>query len=299
MNADAALAEEFEGHRAHLRRVAYRMLGSIGEADDAVQEAWLRLHAADGGSIDNLGGWLTTVVARICLDALRARRTRREDGLDGEDGAPPVDAAEAESPEDDVARADALGPALLVVLDTLGPGERVAFVLHDLFDLPFEPIATVLGRSAAATRQLATRARRRVQGAAPAAAVDLERRRAVVTAFLAASRDGRFDDLLTLLDGDARLRADPTAVRAAAAAAGRGAPILERAYRGAEVVATALSGRARGARLALVDGAPGAAWELRGTIRAVFAFRFEGERIVGIDIVMEHVGEFDVQLLDG
>ena len=218
---DDWLAQRFEENRTHLRAVAYRMLGSISEADDAVQEAWLRLSRSDTSGIENLGGWLTTVVGRVCLNMLRSRRSRREEPL-GEPQVgvhlpdPIVSRENGIDPEHEAQLADSVGLALLVVLETLGPAERVAFVLHDLFDLPFDEIAPIVGRSPAAARQLASRARRRVQGAATVPDADLTRRRAVVDAFLAASRGGDFAALLALLDPDVVLRADRAAVQAGA-----------------------------------------------------------------------------------
>jgi RNA polymerase sigma factor (sigma-70 family) len=269
------LAERFEEHRSHLRAVAYRMLGSAAEADDAVQEAWLRLSRSGAGGVENLGGWLTTVVGRVSLDMLRARRARREDPLG--DRLPDELPSRHGDPEQEALLADAVGPALLVVLETLTPAERLAFVLHDLFAVPFEEIAAVLGRSEAAARQLASRARRRVQGAPATAAADPGRQRAVVDAFLAAARDGDFDALVALLDPDVVLRADPAAVQAGAAAEVRGAP----------AVAGTFSGRARFARPALVDGAAGAVWAPGGRPRVVFAFTIAGGRITGIDLVAD------------
>jgi RNA polymerase sigma-70 factor (ECF subfamily) len=197
------LAERFEAHRAHLRAVAYRMLGSPSEADDAVQEAWLRVSRADTGQVENLGGWLTTVVARVSLDMLRARGVRREEPLDGHLPDPAALLAESTDPEQEALLADAVGPALLVVLDTLTPAERLAFVLHDLFGVPFDEIAAILGRSPAAARQLASRARRRVQGADPDPGADRTRQRRVVDAFLAAARDGDLARLTDLVAADA------------------------------------------------------------------------------------------------
>src|SRR5437762_5996518 len=201
------LAEQFEEHRPHLRRVAYRMLGTLDESEDAVQEAWLRLSRVDGTRIENLGGWLTTVVGRVCLDMLRSRSSRREAPLD-------TDALEAsENPEQEAVLADSIGLAMLVVLETLNPAERVAFVLHDMFAMPFEEIAPIVGRSEVATRQLASRARRRVQGAEPAGGTSVGSRREIVDAFLAASRGGDFTALLALLDPDVVLIADDATVR--------------------------------------------------------------------------------------
>src|SRR5262249_42098610 len=212
------LAERFEENRARLRAVAYRMLGAAGEADDAVQEAWLKLSRSDASAVQNLAGWLTTVVARTCLDMLRSRTSRREEPL-----APGAEGGGGGGPEPDLTLADAIGPALLVVLDTLSPGERVAFVLHDMFDLPFENVALVLDRTPAAVRQLASRARRRVRGAtAPVA--DVAQQREVVDAFLAASRDGDFARLVALLSPDVVLSADELAGPTAAAHQRHGAP---------------------------------------------------------------------------
>src|ERR671932_298905 len=203
------LAEQFERHRGHLHAVAYRMLGSLSEADDAVQEAWLRLSRSDADAIENLGGWLTTVVGRVSLDMLRSRRTRREEPLDVHVPDPIVSPAEGSDPEHEAVLADSVGLALLVVLDTLAPAERLAFVLHDMFAMPFEEIASMLGRTPEAARQLASRARRRVKGAdIPAPDPDLARQRAVVDAFFAAARGGDFDALVALLAPDVVLRAD-------------------------------------------------------------------------------------------
>src|SRR4051812_21689305 len=208
------LTERFEEHRTRLRAVAYRMLGSLSEADDAVQEAWLRLSRADSGDIENLAGWLTTVVARICLNMLRARDTRREDSLEVHMPDPLISREGQGDPEYEALLADAVGLALMVVLDTLAPAERLAFVLHDLFAVPFDEIAPLIERSPAATRQLASRARRRVQGAAPPLAADLTRQREVVDAFFAAARDGDFEALVAVLDPDVVLRSDGGTARA-------------------------------------------------------------------------------------
>src|SRR5690349_5073609 len=215
------LAERFEADRARLRGVAYRMLGSLSEADDAVQEAWLRLNRADANDIDNLNGWLTTVVGRIALDMLRSRASRREESLDGAPSAPIARNAAADDPEQEAILADSVGLAMMVVLDTLTPAERLAFVLHDMFAVPFDDIAAIVGRTPAAARQLASRARRRVQGAAPAPDADLAARRAVVDAFLAAARRGDFDALLEALDPDVIVRSHGAEImlRGAAAAA--------------------------------------------------------------------------------
>src|SRR5215510_762504 len=215
------LTEQFEAHRAHLRRVAYRMLGSQSESDDAVQEAWIRLRRADTSGVENLGGWLRTVVARVCLDMLRSRKSRREESLESR-----ARSQAPGDPEREAVLADSVGLALLAVLDTLARAERVAFVLHDMFDLPFDEIAPIVGRSATAARQLASRARRRVRGGATAPDADRTRQREVVEAFLAASRTGDFDALLAVLDPDVVVHADRTAVPAGAAREFRGAPLV-------------------------------------------------------------------------
>jgi RNA polymerase sigma factor (sigma-70 family) len=268
------LARQFEEHRTRLRAVAGRILGSPSEAEDAVQETWLRLSRSDNDSVENLGGWLTTVVARVSLTMLQTRRTRREEPQD--DGLPDVVAGGAH-PEDAAVLADSVGSALLVVLDTLEPAERLAFVLHDMFAVPFDEIAGILGRSPAASRQLASRARRRVQGADASGGADLARRRQVVTAFLAASREGRFEDLLALLDPQVVLRADGVTVRMGATAL----------VRGRQAVAETFSGRARAARPAMIDGVPGAVWAVDGRPRVVFGFAVDAGRIVGIEMIAD------------
>ena len=270
------LVRRFEDHRGRLRAVACRMLGSASEADDAVQEAWLRLSRSDAGAVENLGGWLTTVVARVCLNMLEARRSRREEPVGGDLPDPVAHRGDDHDPEQQALAAEGVGLALLVVLDTLTPAERLAFVLHDLFAVPFEEIAPIVDRSPAAARQLASRGRRRVQGAPPPDA-DLARQRAVVDAFLAASRQGDFEALLALLDPDVVLRADPAAVRTGAAAE----------VRGAAAVAGTFSGRAQTARPALVDGAPGAVWAPGGRPRVAFAFTVADGRILGIDLLAD------------
>jgi RNA polymerase sigma-70 factor (ECF subfamily) len=271
------LAERFEENRAHLRAVAYRMLGSPGEADDAVQEAWLRLSRSDTSGVENLGGWLTTVVARVSLDMLRSRKSRREETLDAHVHGPVAIPADGTDPEQEALLADSVGLALLVVLDTLTPAERLAFVLHDMFAVPFDEIAAIVARSPAAARQLASRARRRVQGAATVPDADLTRQRRVVDAFLAASRDGDFDALLALLDPDVVLRADGAAVQAGAS----------REVHGAPAVAETFSGRARFAQPALVNGAAGAVWAPGGQPRVVFGFTIARGTIVEIDLVAD------------
>jgi RNA polymerase sigma factor (sigma-70 family) len=289
------IAERFETHRPNLRRVAYRMLGSASEAEDAVQEAWLRLARSDADAVANLGGWLTTVVARVCLDMLRSRKSRREEAL-GADVPEPT-----ETPEPDAERqlADSVSLAMLVVLETLSPAERVAFVLHDMFDLPFDEIAPIVDRTPAAARQLASRARRRVQGARTSGDIDREKKRDIVAAFLAASHAGDFTALLALLDPNVVMRADMTAVRSAAANVARGAPQLSAETHGAEKVADTFAGRARAARLALVDGDIGLAFALGGQTRGAFVFTVADGRITDIEIVAdpERVAHLNVAFL--
>src|SRR5690349_14079471 len=271
------LAERFEENRPHLRAVAYRMLGSSAEADDAVQETWLRLSRAGVGGVENLGGWLTTIVARVSLNMLRSRTLRREEPMDPPATGQPVAAPpNGTDPEHEAVLADSVGLALLVVLDTLTPAERLAFVLHDMFAVPFEEIAPIVERSPVATRQLASRARRRVQEARVQPG-EISRRREVVAAFLAASREGDFDALLTMLDPDIVLRADN-----AAAQMGADAEAI-----GARAVAGIFSGRAKALRLALIDGAPGAVWTYRGETRVVFAFTFTGGTITAIEQIAD------------
>jgi RNA polymerase sigma-70 factor (ECF subfamily) len=270
------LAERFEDSRGHLRAVAYQMLGSVSEADDAVQETWLRLSRSETDTVSNLSGWLTTVVARVSLDMLRSRLARREDPWDGSDNLAAPKQDQAPDPETEVITADSVGSALLVVLEMLAPAERLAFVLHDLFAVPFEEIAPIVGRSPVAARQLASRARRRVRGA-EASVADLGRRREIVAAFLAASRTGDFNGLLALLDPDVVLRADPAAVRAGAA------PEVV----GADAVAETFSGRARHAELAIVDGEAGAVWLVGGKPRVVFRFAMAGDKVTELTLTAE------------
>ena len=281
MDEQTFQAEQFERHRGHLHAVAYRMLGSLSEADDAVQEAWLRLNRSDTDVVENLGGWLTTVVGRVCLDMLRTRRSRREDYVGTWLPEPIVAADEAAGPEDEALMADSVGLALLVVLETLSPAERLAFVLHDTFGVPFDEIAPIVGRTPAAARQLASRARRRVRGAAPVPEPDLARQREVVGAFLAAARAGDFDALVAVLDPDVVFRAD-------GGGAGRGVlPPVQ----GAEEVAQRVL--ARGGRFApfgrpaLVNGAAGAVVEVGGAVRAVAGFTVVDDRIVEIDVMLD------------
>ena len=285
MSETDVLAARFEAHRDRLTAVASRLLGSRAEAEDAVQEAWLRVSRAGTAEVADLGAWLTTVVARVALNQLRARASRREDPLDD---APPARLHALADPAEEAVLADSVGLALLVVLDQLAPAERLAFVLHDLFDVPFDQIAPIVDRSPAAARQLASRARRRVRGAQLPDAT--ERRREVVAAFLDASRNGDFTALLALLHPEAVLRSDAVAARMGAAAE----------VRGATEVAQFLSGRARAARLVLVDGTPGAVWSLRGTPKVVFVFTVEDGVVTAIDLLAdpERLAVLDLQPLE-
>jgi RNA polymerase sigma factor (sigma-70 family) len=271
------LTEGFEAHRPHLRAVAYRMLGSTSEADDAVQEAWLRLSRSDVGRVQNLRGWLTTVVGRICLDMLRARTARREAPLDEQAPYLVESRADGPDPEQEALISDSVGLALLVVLDTLSPAERLAFVLHDMFSVPFDEIAPILQRTPDATKMLASRARRRLKAANTTPDTDAARHRAVVRAFLAAARRGDFGALLALLHPDVVLRADGTAIA-------KGAPPE---LRGAADVAGQFSGRAQAARPALIDGAAGAVWATRGRPQVVFDFAIAGGKIVAIALIAD------------
>jgi RNA polymerase sigma-70 factor (ECF subfamily) len=287
------LARRFEEYRAPLRAVAFQMLGSASEADDAVQEAWLRLSLSDTSDVENLRGWLTTVVARVCLDMLRSRRSRREEPLD--DHVPELNGTRADvtGPEDEALLADSVGLALLVVLDTLAPAERVAFVLHDMFAVPFEEIAAIVGRSPTAARQLASRARRRVQAVATLPDTDLARQRKVVEAFLAASRNGDFDALVKVLAPDAVVRADASAVPAGAVSEAHGASAVAEH-------ALAFSRRARYAKPALVNGAVGIAVASHGQVSVVLAFTIRHEKIVTINVIADpaRVRQLDVTALD-
>jgi len=273
------LATSFEETRPHLRSVAYRMLGSHSEADDAVQEAWLRLERADTSGVANLKGWLTTVVARVCLDMLRSRKARREDPIDAPGIAPIADVIATTDPEKETLLADSLGFALLVVLDTLAPAERLAFVLHDLFGVPFEEIAQIIGRSLDATRQLASRARRRVQGA-PAPGSDLGRQREVVTAFLTAMRSGDLEGLLAVLDPDVVVRSDATL-------APPGAPREVRGARNWAQGAVAFGHALRKAEAMLVDGSVGIVLAPGGKVFRAVRFTFEGDKITAVEIIAD------------
>jgi RNA polymerase sigma factor (sigma-70 family) len=281
------LAGNFEAHRAHLRKVAYRMLGSQAEADDAVQEAWLRLSRQDATSIDNLGGWLTTVVARVCLDMLRSRKARREQPIDDNVPEPVAD----ENAEQEALLADSVGLALQVVLQTLAPPERVAFVLHDLFAVPFDDIAPIVGRSTEATRQLASRARRRVQGKPAIPDAEVTRQQEIVDAFLAASRHGDFEGLLAVLDPDVVMRTDAAAMRLEGTAE----------LRGAQAVAQAFKGRARSAQSALINGAVGVVVAPRGQLLLVLNVTIANGKITAIEAVAdpERLAEVDLAILGG
>jgi RNA polymerase sigma-70 factor (ECF subfamily) len=288
MDEKKFLAEQFEHERSRLRAVAYRMLGSEIEAEDAVQEAWLRLNRSEAGTIENLGGWLTTVTARVCLDMLRSRKSRHEEPIENTTFEPSV------GPDDTIEReqrlADSVGLALLIVLDRLAPAERVAFVLHDMFDLPFDTIAPIVERTPAATRQLASRARRRVQGAS-ADKTDVTRQHEIVDAFLTASRDGNLEKLVALLDPDVVFRADHVAVKMGG--------ITE--LRGAQAVAGTFKGRAQAAKPALVDGKVGVAVAFGGNLRIVLALTFVDNRIAGIEAIADpaRIAGFDVEMLGG
>ncbi len=287
------LAERFEANRTHLRGVAYRMLGSLSEADDAVQESWLRLSRSDTSGVEDLGRWLTRVVARVCLDMLRSRKSRREEPLGAQVAEPIANREPGVDPELEALLADSVGLALLVVLETLAPAERLAFVLHDLFAVPFDEIAPIVGRTPTAARQLASRARRRVQGAATVPDADLTRQREVVDAFLAASRGGDFDAILAVLDPDVVVRADRTAVPPGAAREVRGAPAVAEQ-------ALAFSRRARYAQPALVNGAVGVVVAPRGRLFQVMVFTVTRGKIVEIDVLADpaRLRRLDLAVLD-
>ena len=286
------LAQQFEANRGHLRAVAYRMLGSLSEADDAVQEAWLKLSRTDVDSIDNLGGWLTTVIARVCLDMLRSRSSRREESLEAKLPEPAARTS-ASDPESEAQMADSVGLALLVVLDRLSPPERLAFVLHDVFAMPFEEIAPVLGRNPVAARQLASRARRRVQG--PGAIHDARhvQQRGMVSAFLAAIRSGDLEGLVTLLDPEIAVRADQFAVPA-------GVPREIRGARIAAQQAIIFSRGATAARLALIDGVPGLIVAPRGNLTRILRFSFADNAITQLEVLADPtaLAEMEITLFD-
>lgn len=285
------LAERFEAERTRLQAVAYRLLGSTSEADDAVQETWLRLSRADTSDVANLSGWLTTVVARVCLDMLRSRRSRREEPLAADGGGIP----DAADPEREALLAESVGLAMLAVLQRLAPAERVAFVLHDVFGVSFEEIAGIVGRSTVATRQLASRGRRRVQGSSEEdRAADVARQRDVVDAFFQASRGGDFQALLAVLDPDVALRGDEAALRMGARTGW-----LTAELHGAQAVAEQFVGRAQAAQLALIDGLPGAVWATGGIPRVVFEFTVQDGKVVEIDLVADAdlIGQLTIEIL--
>jgi RNA polymerase sigma factor (sigma-70 family) len=293
MDENEWLAERFEEHRTHLRAVSYRMLGSLSEADDAVQEAWLRLSRSDTSGVENLGGWLTTVVARVCLNMLRSRKSRREEPIGVHMPDPVVSREDGADPEYEALLADSVGLALLVVLETLSPAERLAFVLHDMFAVPFDEIAPMVGRSPTAARQLASRARRRVRGAAPAPDADIARQREVVDAFFAAARGGDFDALVAVLDPDVVLRSDGGAERPGATAVVHGArAVAERALMFARLSPFV--------RPALVNGVAGVVVAPRGEPFSVMAFTVAGGKIVAIDGLADptRLRELDLAVLD-
>ena len=292
MDEPDGLARRFEEHRPRLRAVAYRMLGSLSEADDAVQDTWLRASRADTSGVENLGGWLTTVVARVCLNLLRSRESRREEPLDLQLFDRAAGQESGGDPEQEALMADSVGLALLVVLDTLAPAERLAFVLHDMFAVPFDDIAPMIDRSPAATRQLASRARRRVKGATPLPAADLSRQRGVVAAFLAATRGGDFDALVALLDPDVVLRAD----RAVLPSPG---PVVVRGARTVAQGAMAAMARAQATEAALINGAVGLVMAPLGRLLLVLRFTVDGDLITAIDVVAEpdRLGGLDLAVL--
>jgi RNA polymerase sigma-70 factor, ECF subfamily len=291
MVATEWLTERFEASRPRLWAVAYRMLGSHVDADDAVQETWLRLDRADAGAVENLNGWLTTVVARVCLDRLRARRSRREQPVGDDIPGELVGGADTYDPEHQALLAESVGSALLVVLDMLAPTERVAFVLHDIFAVPFEEIGPIVGRSPGAARQIASRARRRLQGASPPRHGDLTRNWAVADAFLAATRAGDFDALLSLLDPSVVVRPDATAIR-------QGARVPAGA--GAAAIARWFSTGAQGLRRGIVDGAPGILWAPGGRLKGVLGLTIKNRRIVELKMTAdpESIRNFDIVLLE-
>ena len=292
MDDDDWLAGRFEASRSRLRSMAYRMLGSLGDAEDAVQDAWLHASGAGPGAVDNLEGWLTTIVTRVCLDRLRSRKSRREEPLDAEE---PLAAEESvlAGPEQEAVLADSVGLALLVVLDMLAPAERVAFVLHDMFGLPFGEIAAIAGCSPAAARQLASRARRRVRGTAPVSGIRLARQREVAEAFLAAARGGDLSALLAVLDPEVVLHADAASVPTGVPMTIRGAAAVARGAR-------ASSGRSRYSGVALVNGIPGIVMAARGRLILVLAFTIDGGKISQIDVIADpaRLEDLDLAVLD-
>lgn len=292
MDNNGSLASRFEASGPRLRAMAYRMLGTAADAEDAVQEAWIHVAVSGADGVANLEGWFTTIVARVCLDMLRARRSRPEEPAgEGADFAGPAVAGgpEQAGPEQEAVLADSVGMALLVVLDTLAPAERVALVLHDMFGVPFGEIATITGRSADAVRQLASRARRRIRGGDPASGASLARQRAVAEAFLAASRNGDIAGLLAILDPDVVLRSDAAAVPSGVAATLRGAATVAQGARAAAV-------RSQFSDIALVNGVPGIVFAPRGRLAVVLAFTFRGDKISAIDVIADPPRLADVDL---
>lgn len=293
MAANDWLAEKFEENRGHLRAVAYRILGSLSEADDAVQEAWLRLSRSDANAIENLGGWLTTVVSRVCLDILRSRTSRREEALESQVERPAGNGREPRNPEEEALMADSIGAALLIVLDRLDPAERLAFVLHDMFAVSFDEIASILGRSPEAARQLASRARRRVQGVQEVPKATLLEHRRIVDAFVDALRRGDFERLIAVLDSELVVKIDRAAARP-------GAPVEIRGARNWAKGAIAFSKQVGGAvQPALVDGEIGLVWTAGGGVFRVLRFTFADGRIASVDIIADpaRLGELDVAVL--
>jgi RNA polymerase sigma factor (sigma-70 family) len=286
MDEDDRLAGRFQASRPRLRAMAYRMLGSLSDADDAIQEAWIHASGADASVVNNLEGWFTTITARVCLDMLRSRKSRREEPLG-------IDEAAVAGPEQEAVLADSVGLALLVVLDTLAPAERVAFVLHDTFGLPFGDIAAITARSPAATRQLASRARRRVRGTTPVPGIRLARQRKVAEAFLAASRGGDLGALLAVLDPDVVLNADAAVVPSGVPMTIRGAAAVASGARAASV-------RSRYSGVALVNGTPGIVMAPRGQLMVVLAFTISGDKISRIDVIADpaRLQELDLAVLD-
>ncbi|MFI5231724.1 MAG: sigma-70 family RNA polymerase sigma factor [Gemmatimonadales bacterium] len=287
MNENELLAGRFEQHRAHLRAVATRMLGTQDEADDAVQEAWLRVSRAGAHDVDNLGGWLTTVVSRVCLDVLRSRNSRREEPLVADGPNRSAEPRGERTAEDDAVLADSVGMAMQVVLERLPPAERVAFVLHDMFDLTFDEIAPIIERSPVATRQLASRARRRVRGTPPSPPADRDRHRQIAEAFLAASRNADIEGLLAVLDPDVVFRADAAAVKLGG----------DRDLQGAAAIANAFSGKAKAARAALINDAVGVIVDPRGKLLLILALTFEGGRITEIEAVADRASLAELDLV--
>lgn len=286
------LAERFEADRAHLHAVAWRLLGSASEADDAVQETWIRLNRADTSEVENLSGWLTTVVGRVCLDLLRKRQSQREEPLEVQDAS----AIGGASPEREAILAESVGIAMQAVLQNLAPAERVAFVLHDVFGIGFDEIAGIVERTPAATRKLASRGRQRVRGISDNARIeDDSRHRTIVEAFFRASRDGDIAGLLAVLAPEVMLRVDATALRMGL----RNGWITQEEMRGAEAVAEQFSGNASAAQMALIDGRPGGVWAARGAPIVAFRFAIRDDKVAGIELVAdpERLGEAEIEIL--